>query len=83
MCGIVCALGACDAERIESLKLINQARGPDASGSFQADSRLGTLQLFGYVLFLRGSTSQPVIDGNGNALLFNGQVYDGLLVRIV
>jgi hypothetical protein len=41
------------------------------------------LKFWGFVLHLRGeqATVQPVQDSQGNVLLFNGEIFDGLEVR--
>ncbi|ESP05301.1 hypothetical protein LOTGIDRAFT_181114 [Lottia gigantea] len=84
MCGICCILGY---SKQSDVKTYNEkyiyARGPDAKKSrFIQVNDSAHLQLSGYVLHLRGRfTPQPLLDENGNCLLWNGEVFDGLQVK--
>lgn len=81
MCGILAILGdeICD-EYIDKLKKLIDARGPDYSSPISAcTTGCGlNLRVTASVLHLRGKqiAEQPVVDQDGNILLFNGQIYE-------
>ena len=72
MCGIGVLFNEGDGDGWDAMEL--RRRGPDASGSAVA----GGLYFAASVLHIRGDTAvtqQPHIDGAGNVLLWNGEVF--------
>ena len=61
-------------------------RGPDCqlSHSGRLSEQLGFLAR-GCVLWMRGesATQQPVVNSRGDLLLWNGNVFDGIKVRVI
>ena len=58
-------------------------RGPDAVSSLDVEVGSSLVGLHGTVLHMRGPlTRQPLVSQNGDALLWNGEVYDGLKVTV-
>ena len=56
-------------------------RGPDAEGEHYIEVGGCYLLLIGHVLHMRGSiTAQPLVNEQGDALLWNGEVFSGLPV---
>ncbi|XP_036364101.1 asparagine synthetase domain-containing protein 1 isoform X5 [Octopus sinensis] len=84
MCGICCILGPKEKIEQHDKNLVLEShishRGPDASNwtSFSVSEEISAT-LYGFVLHLRGQlTMQPLTDQNGNILLWNGEIFDGL-----
>lgn len=81
MCGILALLGdqLIDSDAIKELLHFIDQRGPDYSSPVREQITKCGLKLFvkSSVLHLRGIVlqEQPVIDEEGNVLMFNGQVY--------
>ncbi|CAM9789093.1 unnamed protein product [Scytosiphon promiscuus] len=83
MCGIGFILGVCPAGQSDLERCIGalRRRGPDAGKQTVVDLEEGrTLHLMAAVLHLRGEhlCPQPAEDVDGNVLLWNGEVFDGL-----
>src|SRR5215467_8845434 len=90
MCGIAGAVGIVDAELIALVQRMSDAlthRGPDASGMWQShssDGRPGVV--FAHrrlkIIDLSEGGRQPMIDpDSGDAMLFNGEIYNYLELR--
>ena len=62
-----------------------QNRGPDQNNAVEIERNDCSLLFYGCVLHMRGSSLalQPSISKCGNILLFNGEVFSGLEVRIL
>ncbi|KAG0262418.1 hypothetical protein DFQ27_002344 [Actinomortierella ambigua] len=96
MCGILFSLCSSDAEHElypatwETLQALNTKRGPSAQGGHSAilpvaaasSQALHRLEFYGAVLHLRGDSvcQQPHVSPLDNILLWNGEVFDGLIV---
>uniref|UniRef100_A0A0L8IHH6 Asparagine synthetase [glutamine-hydrolyzing] n=1 Tax=Octopus bimaculoides TaxID=37653 RepID=A0A0L8IHH6_OCTBM len=84
MCGICCILGPKEKIEQHDKNLVLEShishRGPDASNwTTLSVSEEISATLYGFVLHLRGQlTMQPLTDQNGNILLWNGEIFDGL-----
>ena len=85
MCGIglYCVAGGAGgseslARPARALRAALERRGPDAFGEIEdpvgADEG-GVLRMMGATLHIQGRRAQPAVDGRGNALLWNGEVY--------
>lgn len=91
MCGILLVVSASD-EGVEqaplrSFSLGLSRRGPDGTGVWARDvgdddtgRAKGEIRLEGSLLQLRGAapSTSPLVDGEGNVLCFNGEVFGGL-----
>lgn len=94
MCGIAVELLAGDvvaacasdsaAARRASLRSALRRRGPDSSSEHHVRTQHFELRLLGAVLRLRGASvvAQPLVDGAGNALLWNGEIFGGNAVIV-
>ncbi|KAK7483507.1 hypothetical protein BaRGS_00025306 [Batillaria attramentaria] len=89
MCGIccICSLALdtqCNLTSIDHVKAGSflESRGPDISGNIQRCLWDAVPSLFaGFVLHLRGNlTLQPVTNEQGDILLWNGEIFDGIQV---
>lgn len=86
MCGILALLlnddGTLDEEIDDLSRLLSliDSRGPDYSSQLIEHSMLNgpRFKFKSSILHLRGETMQvqPLMDGDGNVLLFNGQIYE-------
>lgn len=92
MCGIAGAIGSVDAAVIAASRRTSEAqrlRGPDsdgqwASGPADAAERGGAFLAFRRlkIIDLSDGANQPMVDGaTGNALVFNGEIYNFRLLR--
>ena len=65
-----------------SLGPLLRRRGPDTEGVHRVEVGGGTtLHLEGTVLHMRGPlTAQPLLSNNGDAMLWNGEVFAGMEV---
>ena len=82
MCGIgvcLCADNGVAEARAKEIEEALQSRGPDVSGTDVALD--GCLQCIGTVLHMRGmkACQQPASDKSSNMLLFNGEIFGGIL----
>lgn len=95
MCGIYCYLKcnkfsestgiSCEDTVLQRLKEYLKHRGPDAFSEYKINIGCKWLANFaGSVLWMQGSdlTMQPLIDDEYNILLWNGDVFNGSVVRI-
>src|SRR5690349_16734950 len=82
MCGISGAIGFIDEEverAVEAMSRAQTHRGPDDSGMFRSPETPGALFAFRRlsIIDLSASSHQPMLDEtNGNALIFNGEIYN-------
>ena len=69
---------ACRNRRARTLDAINR-RGPDAAAVHHIVLGPFELWMAGAVLSLRGKdvTPQPLVDADGNALVWNGEIFGG------
>ena len=87
MCGIDVTLSVCtnrstssaDATTSNAASLLVRRRGPDAVSEHVVRGEGFELRLAGAVLALRGQkvVAQPLVDADGNALLWNGEIFGG------
>lgn len=84
MCGIFCELTLSSAP-FEWDKTVNEhlrRRGPNSSQDVPVKGACYQCLFSAHVLHMRGFlTPQPIQDGAGNILLWNGEVFEGLPVR--
>ncbi|CAH1788335.1 unnamed protein product [Owenia fusiformis] len=82
MCGISLVLCSCNDDRHKTIEERLARRGPDMQICVEqrlADAVTGYFT--GCVLHLQGSpTPQPVLDKDGNVLLWNGEIFGGIEV---
>jgi asparagine synthetase B (glutamine-hydrolysing) len=94
MCGIYCYLKCNKSDTnntsssentvLPNLKDYLKHRGPDDFSEYRIDIGCNwTLNFAGSVLWMQGLelTTQPLIDDECNCLLWNGDVFNGLVVR--
>jgi len=81
VCGIVGALGFTDKALLERMKSTLVHRGPDQHGSYLDDGiMLGHRRLSILDVSVKGR--QPMMDGQGNVVVFNGEIYNYRQLRL-
>ncbi len=89
MCGIAGAIGGIDAELIQAVQLASQQqrhRGPDDDGNWESGGPGQDGAMFGFrrlaIIDLSSGGHQPMVDAaTGNAIVFNGEIYNYLELR--
>jgi asparagine synthase (glutamine-hydrolysing) len=81
MCGITGAIGILDEEIERAVRAMTDAqvhRGPDDSGLFRSDGTPGVMLGFRRlsIIDLSADSHQPMLDETGNAIVFNGEIYN-------
>ncbi|MFY7963872.1 MAG: asparagine synthase (glutamine-hydrolyzing) [Chitinophagaceae bacterium] len=75
MCGIVCVAGRSKLNLMSLMLDRIKHRGPDGNNIWQNENfALGHARLS--IIDLSTSASQPMIDEDGNVLIFNGEIYN-------
>ncbi len=81
MCGIVGVLGFTDKTLMERMKSALVHRGPDQHGTYLDDGiMLGHRRLSILDVSVKGR--QPMTDGKGNVVVFNGEIYNYRPLRL-
>lgn len=84
MCGIAGAIGGIDAELVRAVKVASEQqrhRGPDDDGTWESGSAGQDGAMFGFqrlaIIDLSPDGHQPMVDAaTGNAIVFNGEIYN-------
>ncbi|MGK0302819.1 MAG: asparagine synthase (glutamine-hydrolyzing), partial [Planctomycetota bacterium] len=89
MCGVAGAIGGIDSELIRAVQLASEQqrhRGPDDDGTWESGGPGQDGAMFGFrrlaIIDLSPEGHQPMVDAaTGNAIVFNGEIYNHLELR--